>query len=179
MRNSIAAVILGVVVLAAMGCTSTGRTPDAPATVSQVDLNRYAGVWYQIARYPHFFQRRECAISTARYSIRDDGRVAVRNDCWADELNGTSRQHVTAVARPIDDTNSWLKVRFFGLFTADYLIIELDADYRWAVVTTPDMDTLWILSRTPALEEQLFQSIIDRLEARGFEREKIIRTSGQ
>jgi apolipoprotein D and lipocalin family protein len=179
MKGWMVVLVLSVVVLAVAGCASTKRRADAPTTVSEVDLERYAGVWYQVARYPHFFQRRECAVSTARYTLREDGRVGVRNDCWADEFGGKSRQHVTAVARPIDESNAWLKVRFFRLFNADYLIIELDPDYRWAVVTAPDMETLWVLSRTPALEEGLYQSIIERLTQRGFDRQKIIRTSEQ
>ncbi len=179
MRIWVGLVIVGVVVLITMGCASTRRAEPAPETVPHVDLTRYAGVWYQVARYPHFFQRRECAVSTARYTLRDDGRVGVRNDCWADEFGGKSRQHVNAIARPVDEANSWLKVRFFRLFNADYLIIELDPDYRWAVVTAPDMDTLWVLSRTPALDEAVYQSIIGLLADRGFDREKIIRTSEQ
>lgn len=144
-----------------------------------MDLDRYTGLWYQVARYPHRFQRRECVVSTARYTRMDDGRIEVRNDCWADAALETSNQNVRAVARPVDESNSWLKVRFFRLFNADYLIIELDDDYRWAVVTTPDQNTLWVLSRTPSLDEDLYESIIDRLAERGFDREKIIRTSLQ
>ncbi len=78
-----------------------------------MDLERYSGLWYQVARYPNSFQRKECRLSTARYTLREDGRVEVR-----------------------DETNSWLRVRFFRIFGADYLIIDLDTDYRWAVVTT-------------------------------------------
>lgn len=178
MRTVIGILALAVVAVLIAGCAST-RRGDPPATVDSVDLERYAGLWYQVARYPHVFQRRECRVSTARYTLRDDGRVEVRNDCWEDEAYGTSRQSVRAVARPVDDSNSWLKVRFFRLFNADYLIIELDPAYRWAVVTTPDRDTLWILAREPALPEDVFASIVDRLVERGFDREKIIRTSLQ
>lgn len=164
----------------AIGCVTTPDcATDAPATVASVNLERYAGLWYQVARYPHFFRRRECPISTARYTLRDDGRIAVRNDCWADEAGGTSRQRVRAVARPIDETNSWLRVRFYRIFPADYLIIELDDQYNWAVITTPDRKTLWVLSRTPSLDEPVFSAIIDRLAERGFDPGKILRTSLQ
>jgi len=161
------------------GCTSGSRTSEAPDTVPSVDLERYTGLWYQVARYPHFFQRRECRLSTARYTLLDDGRIEVRNDCWADEVGGKRNQTVRAFACPIDATNAWLKVRFYRLFNADYLIIELDEDYRWAVVTTPDMDTLWILSREPSLAEDIYLKVLDRLETRGFVREDILRTSLQ
>ena len=148
-------------------------------TVESVDLERYAGLWYQVARYPHFFQRRECRVSTARYTLRDDGAIEVRNDCWADEIDGARNQTVRAVARPVDESNAWLKVRFYGIFPADYLVIELDPDYEWAAVTTPDAETLWILSREPALEETAYTAVVDRLVRRGFVREDIIRTSLQ
>ncbi|MFW5744645.1 MAG: lipocalin family protein [bacterium] len=178
--KTVALILTGVILAGiVIGCASTGRSEDAPQTVPFVDLERYAGLWYQVARYPHSFQRRECAVSTARYTLLDDGRVEVRNNCWADEAGGTSRQSVRAFARPVDDSNSWLKVRFFRLFNADYLIIELDPDYRWAVVTSPDRNTLWILAREPALPEQTYESVVDLLVSRGFDREKIIRTSGQ
>ena len=108
-----------------------------------------------------------------------DFRIEVRNDCWADEVGGKRKQTVRAFARPIDATNSWLKVRFYRLFDADYLIVELDEQYLWAVVTTPDMDTLWILSREPSLDEDVYLKILDRLEERGFVRDDIIRTSLQ
>ena len=165
--------------MAMPGCASGKPAADAPETVPFVDLKRYTGLWFQVARYPHSFQRKECRLSTAMYTLLDDGRIEVRNDCWADEVGGKRRQTVRAFARPLDSTNSWLKVRFFRLFNADYLIIELDREYRWAVVTSPDMDTLWILSREPSLEEEVFLRILDRLEQRGFVRENIIRTSLQ
>ena len=179
MRTWIILVVLAVLVLFLYGCASTRKTREMPETVDSVDLDRYAGLWYQVARYPHSFQRRECTVSTARYTRLPDGRIEVRNDCWADEAGGRSKQSVRAVARPVDESNSWLKVRFFRLFNADYLIIELDPDYEWAVVTTPDMNTLWVLSRKPALDEDVYAAIIDRLVERGFVRDKIIRTSLQ
>lgn len=166
-------------VLIAGGCASTRRSSPPPETVQSVDLERYAGLWYQVARYPHSFQRRECRLSTARYTLRDDGRVTVRNDCWVDEVDDERAQTVGAVARPHNESNSWLKVSFFGIFPADYLIIELDAEYEWAVVTTPSRNTLWILAREPRLEEELYQEIVDRLVERGFVRDRIIRTSLQ
>jgi apolipoprotein D and lipocalin family protein len=179
MKKSLIAFIPVCLLVILSGCASDSRANEAPDTVSAVELQRYTGLWYQVARYPHFFQRKECRFSTAKYTLLDDGRIEVRNDCWADEVGGKRRQTVRAFARPIDATNAWLKVRFYRLFDADYLIIELDEEYRWAVVTTPDMDTLWILCREPSLEEDIYLKVLDRLEKRGFIREDIIRTSLQ
>jgi len=179
MRRYAQIIVTVLFVLICSGCFTANGAIEAPETVVSVDLERYTGLWYQVARYPHFFQRKECRLSTARYTLLDDGRIEVRNDCWADDVDGEKNQTVRAFARPADDSNAWLKVRFYRLFTADYLIIELDTDYRWAVVTTPDMDTLWILSREPALVESVYLAILDKLEDRGFIREDIIRTSLQ
>jgi apolipoprotein D and lipocalin family protein len=179
MKRDLFALLPICMVIILSGCFSSGRRSQAPETVPSVDLGRYTGLWYQVARYPHFFPRKECRLSTARYTLLDDGRIEVRNDCWADEVGGKRKQTVRAFARPVDATNAWLKVRFYRLFDADYLIIELDQEYRWAVVTTPDMNTLWILCREPSLPEDVYLEILDRLEQRGFVREDIIRTSLQ
>ena len=179
MRQHIIGCITVLCTILAGGCASIPDADNIPETVPFVDIERYLGLWYQVASYPHFFQDAECPLSTAHYSLLEDGSIRVENNCWSDEVNGTRLQTVEAVARPADGTNSWLKVRFYDLFTADYLIIELDENYYWAVVTTPEKSTLWILCRRPAMEEQLYRKIIDRLEKRGFVREKIIRTSLQ
>jgi apolipoprotein D and lipocalin family protein len=158
----------------------TNDNRKSPETVEKVDLERYAGLWYQVARYPHFFQKGECALSTARYTLLEKGKILVENHCWKDEVGGEINQKVRAKAWPADESGSKLKVRFYGLFVADYYIIELDTDaYQWAVVTTPDMNTLWVLSRGPALEEKTFQNLLGRLDRSGFDISKIIRTSKQ
>lgn len=158
----------------------TKENVKPPATVEKVDLEKYAGLWFQIARYPHFFQRGECALSTARYTLLEKGKILVENHCWKDEVGGEINQKVKAKAWPADKSGSKLKVRFYGLFISDYYIIELDAsDYRWAVVTTPEMNSLWILSREPALDESTFQMLLERLDRKGFDISKIIRTSKQ
>ncbi len=148
--------------------------------VESVDLERYAGLWYQVARYPHSFQRRACGESTAEYTFRDDGKIAVINRCWEDAYGGALNQQVRATGRPVNESGNWLRVYFFKLFPANYLIIELDSrDYQWAAVTTPNKKTLWILSRTPLLDEQIYQKIIESLVSKGFDERSIIRTSQQ
>ncbi|MCF7953989.1 MAG: lipocalin family protein, partial [Spirochaetales bacterium] len=148
--------------------------------VPQVDLKRYAGLWYQVARYPHSFQRGECGVSTAEYTLEENGRISVLNRCWDKEYGGTYSQQVRATAKPKNPEGSWLRVWFFGLFPANYLIIELDEEnYAWAAVTTPKKNTLWILSRTPALDTEIYNTIVNRLEEKGFDSEKIIKTSLQ
>lgn len=162
------------------GCSTPLPEETASLLVPSVDLQRYAGLWYQVARYPHTFQRRECGDSTAEYTLRKDGKISVLNVCWKDEYGGEINQRVRAVAKPVSETGNMLQVTFFFVFPASYLIIELDSEhYQWAAVTTPKKDTLWILSRTPSLDEDVYQQIINSLIAKGFDESKIIKTSRQ
>jgi apolipoprotein D and lipocalin family protein len=175
-----AVVLAAVLAFTAAGCaTGSGRDIEQ-ILVDQVDLRRYSGLWYQVGRYPNWFQTGDCEESTAEYTLYEDGTVSVLNRCWSDRYGGTYSQQVRAVARPANAGNSWLRVRFFGLFPANYLIIELDAEhYQWAAVTTPGRSSLWILSRTPALESETFEQIVASLENKGFDPDKISRTSRQ
>jgi len=118
------------------------------ASVPAVDLARYGGKWFEIASFPMFFQRNCVADTTAEYAPAKNGALSVLNRCRTesgfDEASGT--------ASVVDGFgNSRFKVSFFWPFEADYWIIGLDPEYRWAVVGDPDRRTLWVLSRTPQL----------------------------
>lgn len=141
----------------------TGAGPSAPTTVSHVDLSRYVGTWYEIASIPQIFQR-GCTATQAEYALRDDGKVAVKNSCRKDSLTGPLSV-AEGVARVVDqETNAKLKVQFQWPFEGDYWILDLDQDYRWAVVGSPDRDALWVLSRTRHLDRATFASILVRAE---------------
>ena len=138
--------------------------------VAKVELDRYAGRWYEIARYPNSFER-GCVGVTADYTPRDDGRIDVVNTCFELSLDGPSRD-IRGSARVVDETtNAKLKVSFFWPFEGDYWIIDLAEDYSYAVVGSPNRQFLWILSRTPAMDEGLYQQILDTLPERGFDPE--------
>ncbi|HEU4509445.1 MAG TPA: lipocalin family protein [Pyrinomonadaceae bacterium] len=143
--------------------------------VSAVDLSRYTGQWYEIARLPNRFEKK-CADSvTATYNLRSDGRIDVVNRCR--KANG---EYTTAKgkAKIVDKkTNAKLKVTFFWPFYGDYWILDLGQNYEYAVVGAPDRDYLWILSRTPQFDEQLYQQLLAKMAARGFDTQKMIRTS--
>jgi apolipoprotein D and lipocalin family protein len=144
-------------------------------TVANVDLQRYIGTWYEIASYPHRFQK-GCVATRAVYTLRDDGQVAVRNECRQGALDGPLRS-VEGRARIVDPaSNARLKVTFFWPFWGSYWIIDLDPDYRWAVVGHPSRKYLWILSRTPILDETLFREIVARLPAQGYDPARLNRT---
>lgn len=149
-------------------------------TVSHVDLERYQGKWYEIARLPNRFQS-DCVGSTAEYRVREDGKVSVLNTCTT---GGDEVRTIRGTAKPIDETNARLVVRFDGFFfklfswliKANYWIIELEPDYRYAVVGTPDRKYLWVLSREPVMEESLYRKLRQRIEEHGFAVDDILRT---
>jgi apolipoprotein D and lipocalin family protein len=145
-------------------------------TVPQVDLDRYLGRWYEIAKYPHRFQE-GCVASTATYARLSVGRIRVENECREGTLDGKVRR-ATGVAEIVtgDPSNARLTVQFFWPFRGDYWIIELDADYRFAVVGHPSREYLWILSRHPHLEEGVYQELLRKIEARGYDLSRIQRT---
>jgi apolipoprotein D and lipocalin family protein len=138
------------------------------AVVQHVDLERYMGTWYEIARYPASFER-NCVASTAEYTLRDDCKVEVVNRCRVCSFDGRERS-IRGVARVVDpETNARLKVAFFWPFEGDYYIIMLDDDYRWAVVGEPRRRYLWILSRTRQLDPAAYDAILARLPEFGYD----------
>ena len=160
------------------GCatTSTERFKLAPLeTVAKVDLNRYLGTWYEIASFPQSFQA-GCTATTANYALRPDGEIDVVDRCRKDRLDGPEKES-SGRARVVDhDTNAKLEVSFFRPFWGDYWIIDLADDYSYAVVGHPSRDYLWILSRTPAMDESTYQTILKRLMAMNYETSRLERT---
>jgi apolipoprotein D and lipocalin family protein len=150
-----------------LGFRSAAAAHAPLQTVERVDLSRYAGVWYEIARYPNRFQR-GCVGSMASYRLRDDGEVEVINSCRSDE-DGSLRQ-VKGRAWSVDPAgNARLKVSFFWPFRGDYWIMELGPEYDYAVVGTPNRKYLWVLSRTPVMDDALYGAIMERVRAQGFD----------
>jgi apolipoprotein D and lipocalin family protein len=148
---------------AGCGPTTTEREGLPPLeVVSGVDIPRYMGTWYEIASFPHDFQK-GCTGTTAHYTLRDDGQVDVVNRCFLDSLKGEEKE-ARGRARVVDTaSNAKLEVSFFRPFWGDYWIIELDEEYAYAVIGHPGRDYLWILSRTPQMDEATFDAIVARL----------------
>jgi apolipoprotein D and lipocalin family protein len=147
--------------------------PDAPSTVAAVELPRYLGTWYEIARLPNSFQDgrgRECEAVTATYTARPDGRIGVLNRCYDRGVQRDAEGHAYAVE---GSGNARLRVSFFWPFYGDYWVIGLDPDYGWAVVGAPDRDYLWILSRSPELPVGDFAQAVTTAAAQGFEVERL------
>ena len=165
--------------LVATGCapSTTERLRLPPLeTVAHVDLARYLGTWYEIASFPQSFQR-GCTASTATYTPRPDGQIDVLNRCRLNSVDGPEKA-ARGRARVVDKaTNAKLEVSFFRPFWGDYWIVDLGASYEYAVVGHPSRDYLWILSRTPTMEPQVYDGIVARLAAQGYETKRLVRTA--
>jgi len=138
------------------------------SVVDSLDLNRYLGDWYEIARFDHSFER-GMDFCKANYALRDDGNVDVLNTGIKDgkpkEAKGKGK---------LTDTPALLRVSFFGPFYADYRVMLLDSAYQYALIGSGSDDYLWILSRTPKLTENIKTTILDEARRRGYDTEKLI-----
>ncbi|MGZ3517337.1 MAG: lipocalin family protein [Vulcanimicrobiaceae bacterium] len=145
-------------------------------TVAHVDLDRYQGRWFEIARYPTPFQRRCAKNTTAEYTLRPNGRLYIENRCTTEEGYGeVSRGEATVVDTT---TNAKLRVKFSPLMRGgDYWIVDLSPNYRYAVVSEPTREFLWILSRTPSLDQETYGEICTRLFDSGFDLDRLQRTT--
>ena len=141
-------------------------------TVPQVDLNKYSGKWYEIASYPQTFQK-GCHCTTAEYTLSEKGYVIVENRCNRDSLTGKQSYIKGKAFVDKNSGNAKLKVQFFWPFKGKYWIIELADDYSYTVVSHPNRKYLWILSRTPKMEETTYQHIISKLKQNGFDLNKL------
>jgi apolipoprotein D and lipocalin family protein len=163
-------IVLVPAVTLVVGCGAFYPPLDA---VESVDLAQYAGKWYEIARYPTFFQA-ACVSSTAEYTARDDGTIGVFNTCLA--ADGTTVSTIEGVAEVVDpSTNAKLVVSFPNVpIPGSYWIIDLDAAYQYAVVGDPYRSTLFILSRTPTLDQTTLDGILNRLPSQGYDPGRLI-----
>jgi apolipoprotein D and lipocalin family protein len=142
-------------------------------SVPELELTRYAGHWYEIAHLPVSFQRQCAGDITATYSLHADGSIGVRNACRTHEGEQVA---ANGVARPVEGRPGRLQVRFapgwlswLPLVWADYWVIALDPGYPWAVVGDPDHKYLWILSREPSMDAELFARLKAKAEAMGYD----------
>ena len=145
------------------------QNKDLPSlvTVNQVDLSKYTGLWYEIAKIPNSFQG-QCAYgTTAEYKLLEDGEIQVINKCFKSDGEPDVAE---GLAKVVDKkTNSKLEVSFFSIlgfrpFWGDYWIIGLDDNYQWAVVGSPNRKYGWVLSRTPSLPDETMQKIFSILK---------------
>jgi apolipoprotein D and lipocalin family protein len=159
-----------------------GQSKQPLDVVETVDLGRYAGRWYEIARLPNWFQKQCAGEVTASYTVLNDRSIEVINRCRKE--NGQVAKAVGRAKRASKDgPNTKLRVRFAPAFLSflpfvwgDYWIVDLASDYSYAVVGEPSRKYLWVLSRTPEMDETTLQSILDRVKERGYDLTGLIRT---
>jgi apolipoprotein D and lipocalin family protein len=173
MKHALTIILLAGAAIALTACATFQRGPVGNRSVPQparpVDLNRYAGLWYEIARYEAGFQR-DCEGVTATYGLRDDGLVSVVNTCRQDGLNGDVRS-AEGKAKVVEGSeNAKLKVSFFGPFyVGDYWVLDRAEDYSWSIVGEPSGRYLWLLSRSPQPSPQVREAIMSRARELGYD----------
>ena len=166
--------ITGGAVLAGVVKVLAGR--GRPMNVAaHIDLKKYAGKWYEIARLPNRFEKKCSGDSTATYTLRADGKIGVVNQC---RLPDGRVESVRGSARAADPAgpNTKLKVTFFWPFTGNYWILAVDRDYGWAMVGEPRRKYLWILSREPHLDERVLDRLLERARQEGYDVGRLLRT---
>ena len=171
--------------VAAWGVAAQTTATPAPlppvSTIATLDVPRYMGTWYEIAKFPNRFQAKCVANTRARYLAQTDGSVQVLNSCVT--ADGST---IDALGRAIQvgaTTSPKLQVRFAPAWLSwlpqvwgDYWVIDLDADYQLAAVSDSKREYLWVLSRTPQLNDKAYGALIERLKAQYFEVQKLERT---
>lgn len=143
---------------------------DNKMAVSKLDLERYLGKWYEIARSPNPFEKGMTNV-TAEYSFRDNGLINVLN---SGDKNGKRKKAVGRARRPDETQPASLQVSFFGPFWADYIILEIEKDnYSWVLVGSGNR-FFWILSRTPELDDTIIQKLLEKARSLGYETSSVI-----
>lgn len=169
-------------VLAAFVASASAHAAPPVTTVPKVDAQRYAGTWYELARLPNRFQEKCAGDVTATYAPNPDGSIAVVNRCRTS--GGEIVKSEGRATRAGDDTSgaqlevsflpSWLQ--WFPLGRGDYWVVMLDPEYRYAVVSEPSREYLWILARAPSMDAPAYESLVEQLRAAGYPVERLVRT---
>ncbi|MDR6713757.1 apolipoprotein D and lipocalin family protein [Pseudomonas hunanensis] len=170
--------LLSCLTLALAGCASS-TDDQKPPTTMQVDLQRYQGTWYELARLPMFFQR-NCVESEARYSLREDGRIDVANSCREKNGDVNQAQGIAEAQQPGKTDKLW--VRFDNWFSrlapemtkGEYWVLYHDQDYKVALVGHPNREYLWLLSRTPNVSAQTREQLLSKAREQGYDTRELV-----
>ncbi|CAM4136483.1 Temperature-induced lipocalin-1 [Pseudomonas reidholzensis] len=170
--------LLSCLTLALVGCASSNDDQKPPTTM-QVDLQRYQGTWYELARLPMFFQR-NCVQSEARYTLRDDGRIDVDNRCQEKDGQLNQAQGIAEAQQPGKTDKLW--VRFDNWFSrlapdmtkGEYWVLYHDQDYSVALVGHPNREYLWMLSRTPEVSQETRDKLLTIAREQGYDTKELV-----
>lgn len=156
-----------------LGAACSSTEDVVTTTVPQLDLEKYAGKWYEVARFNHRFER-DLVGCTANYSINDDGTITVVNAGYKEYLGGEYKETEGKARRPDESMPGKLEVSFFLWFYSEYNVMELADDYRYALVGSKTDNYLWILSRTPQLDPADKEFLLRQATARGYDTDALI-----
>lgn len=151
-----------------IGCSKTNSQMIDKTTVKELDLNRYLGTWYEIARFPHSFEKNLVGV-TATYSLRDDGKIKVVNQGYKNTLDGELSVAEGKAKIPDKMQPGKLKVSFFWIFYADYNVLELDENYQYVMIGSSSPKYFWILSRTPKMNSGTYEMLLEKARGRGYD----------
>lgn len=174
-QQTLIASLLGALALGACAEEAPRRQADAPpATIDALDLPRYMGTWYEIARYPNRFQKKCAGFTRADYALEPDGRVQVINRCRLENgetnvAHGSGRQLGDARSPRLEVRFAPAWLSFIPAVWGDYWVIDLDEQYRLAAVSDSRRKYLWILSRTPQVAQADYAALLERLSRKGFD----------
>ena len=164
---------LSVVFFSFLSCGTVRAQVIDKTTVRNVDLEKYMGKWYEIARYDHSFERNLVGV-TATYTLLPGNRIRVVNQGHKNTLDGSLKSAVGKAKVPDLNDPGKLKVSFFLWCYADYYILELAEDYSYALIGSSSDNYLWILSRTPVLPQATLDLILEKAQKRGYDTSKLI-----
>jgi apolipoprotein D and lipocalin family protein len=171
--------LLALIFLAAFSASAQADNNPAPlSAIASLDVPRYLGTWYEIAKYPNWFQKKCVANTNANYQLKNDGSLEVVNRCQLE--NGEVSVAIGSAKQMGLATSPKLKVRFAPAWLSfipavwgDYWVIDLDDNYQVAVVSEPNREYLWILSRTPTVDAKVYAELLARLGKKGFDLSKL------
>jgi len=154
-------------------CVNSAKTQSsAIKTVDKVDLERYMGKWYEIARFPHSFEKGLVGVS-ATYSLKKNGKVEVINQGFKGSLTGKMKRAKGFAKVPDPNVPGRLMVYFFWPFGGEYLILDLDENYQYVLVGSSSKNYLWILSRLTKMDDTTYNILINKAESLGFDTSKL------
>jgi len=162
------------VFLSLLGCSGTSNQMIDKTTVKTLDLNRYLGTWYEIARFPHSFEKNLVGV-TATYSMRDDGKIRVINQGYKNSIDGELSVAEGKAKIPDKADPGKLKVSFFWIFYGDYYVLELDENYQYVMIGSSTPKYFWILCRTPQMAPEVYEMLLEKARKRGYNLDQLVK----
>ena len=162
-------ILIFLLMVSLLSCKSTADL----TTVEKVDLNKYAGTWYEIARLPNSFERNMKCV-TATYSLKESGKISVKNRGYLPDPKGKWKTAKGKAWIPDKEFPGRLKVTFFWPFAGNYYILVLDENYQYALVGDPSREYLWVLAREQSLDSSVYSTLMDHAGQKGFDTQKML-----